>query len=90
MAEKSKLAGRPRSVLSWLKPCEKEATLATLTTLTVDELNQVVSISELVKAKAVEAIDKQAEIALDKKKAEMEALHKEIEELERIVAEKKK
>lgn len=90
MAEKSKLAGKPRSVLSWLKPCEKEGTLETLKNLNVDELNQVVSIADMVKAKAIETIEAQAEIELAKKKEELEAIQKQIAELEKAVAEKKK
>ena len=80
--KESALKGKPRTVLAWIKPCEKQSTLETLKELSVEQLNQVINLCEMIKQKAEETLDSQTQIELEKAREEKAKLDARIAELE--------
>lgn len=87
------LAGKPRTVLSWLKAIDnKPESLAMLGdgSTSVEDLKKVIEISEKILAKANDAIERQAEIELEREEKALKAQQEKVEALRRQVAEQKK
>ena len=72
------LAGKPRTVLAWMKPCIKDDTLNTLMNLSSEELKELQEIIDKVQKKKDEAVKTIAAREIEK---EEEALKKLEEEL---------
>ena len=80
--KKSTLKGKDRVITSWLKPCGKPETLATIDDLSVEELIDVIAITDAIKEKATEVLGKQKAEAIKKYKQQQEDLQKKITALE--------
>lgn len=91
-SKKSPLAGEPRTVLSWLKPCKKVDTLETLNNgkHSVTELMEVINIAKNVQKLAEKALRAKSGAALKEWKKRAEEDQKVIEMLERLEEDKKK
>ena len=69
--------GKPRKVISWLKSCNSEETLATLDTHSRDELDEILSILDKLQEKTNIALDNKAEQELEDDQKQLKLLEEE-------------